>query len=168
VLFPLAAPVILTMVVALLARVAAMRTVVWNPKPPINTANFDRDVASFDESKRWNFFRFRKADLDNLIRLLQLPHYLEIKGENNGFVTGTFAALVLFYRLQYPETLSDNLDEFGCNCTKLGKIFNSCLDFLYDLHHLKVLLNITWYSGRFDLYHEVNLLHEHLIIIQIY
>jgi hypothetical protein len=106
-----------------------MRTVVWNPPPPIDRTNYDRDVASFDERKCWKFFRFRKSDLDNLIRLLKLPQYLVIKGTKNGFFTGTFAALVLFYRLLYPATLSNNLGEICCDYTKLSKLFNSCLDF---------------------------------------
>ena len=154
-IFQLAAPAILTMAVASLTAAVGMRTVVWNPPPPIDRTNYGRDVASFDESKCWKFFRFRKSDLDKLIRLLKLPQYLAIKGLKNGFVTGTFAALVLFYRLRYLATLSDNLGEFGCDYTKLSKIFNSCLDFLYDEHHGKVLLNVSWYSTRFDMYHEV-------------
>ena len=103
----------------------------------------------------WKFFRFRKEDLENLFRLLELHLHLVIKGDKNGSVTGTFACLVLLYRLRYPTTLSDNLHEFGCDYSKMSKIFNTCLDFLYDRHAYKVLTNVAWYSDRFDMYHEV-------------
>lgn len=69
----------------------------------------------------WKFFRFRKEDLENLFRLLELPLHLVIKGDKNGSVTGTFACLVLLYRLRYPTTLSDNLHEFGCDYSKMSK-----------------------------------------------
>ena len=148
-------PIILALAIAILTKAAAMRVIIWNPLPAVDRANYDRDVDSFSPDKCWHFFRFRKPDLDNLIRRLQLPQRLMIKGVDNGFVSGTFAALVLFYRLRYPGTLEDNLSEFGCDYSKLSKIFNSCLDFLYDRHAYKVLLNIAWYSDRFDMYNEV-------------
>lgn len=74
--FPLHSKLILNLVIALLTSAAALRAIAWNVQPPIDRANYNRNVASFSPDECWKFFRFRKEDLDNLFRLLQLPVHL--------------------------------------------------------------------------------------------
>jgi hypothetical protein len=146
----------MVLVTALLTRVAQMRTTFWAPLPDIDTTNYNRGLDSFEKDKCWNFFRFRKVDLPRLIVLLQIPPFLILKGDKNGQVSGAFAFLILCYRLLYDTRelyQTDNLEEFGCDYSKLDKIFNCCLDYLYDLHKHKILFNIEWYADRFDMYH---------------
>lgn len=148
-------PAVFATIAALMARATTMSFTTWEPTPAINDTNFDRNINSWDEDKCWNWFRFRKADLVKLYTLLLIPQLLPLENERNGFVTGEFALVVLLYRLHYPGTLQDNLVEFGCDYSKMCKIFNSTLNFLYDTHKNKILCNIEWYSDRFDMYHEV-------------
>ena len=63
--------------------------------------------------------------------------------------------LFLFCAIGYDtrELYQTILKEFGCDYSKLDKIFNCCLDYLYDLHKHKILFNIEWYADRFDMYH---------------
>ena len=47
--------------------------------------------------------------------------------------------LFLFCAISYDtrelyQTAADNLEEFGCDYSKLDKIFNCCLDYLYYLY----------------------------------
>jgi len=128
----------MVLVTALLTRVALMRTTFWAPLPDIDTTNYNRGLDSFEKDKCWNFFRFRKVDLPRLIVLLQIPPFLILKGDKNGQVSGAFAFLILCYRLLYDTRelyQTDNLEEFGCDYSKLDKIFNCRLDYLYFLYN---------------------------------
>ncbi len=55
----------------------------------------------------------------------------------------------------YPGTLSGSEVDCGRDYSSMSKVFNTCLDFLYDIHKDKVIGNIAWYQDRFDLYNEV-------------
>jgi hypothetical protein len=72
----------------------------------------------------------------------------------SGFANGEYATLYLFHRLRYPGILADCQKEWGREYTQLSKLFNTCLDFLYDEHADKVVGNIAWYQDRFNLYNE--------------
>lgn len=62
------------------------------PRPMRPTA---RDVASFPYEDCWRLFRFRKTDLQALIRHLNLPVNLILKGERSGYCDGEYATLYL-------------------------------------------------------------------------
>lgn len=49
----------------------------------------------------------------------------------------------------------DSIAEWGRDYSELSKIFNTCLDYLYDHHQDKVIGNVAWYQDRFDLYNQV-------------
>jgi len=79
-----------------------------------------------------------------LIAALHIPAVFQIKGEKNGFANGEYATLYLFHRLRYPGILADCQREWGREYTQLSKLFNTCLEFLYDQHVDKVVGNIAW------------------------
>ena len=91
----------------LMLRALAMRALVWAPNPPINRGNCNRGAVSFSEAECWRFFRYRRADLPTLMRELNIPAQLTIKGGRNGTVDGEYAFLYLSFRLRYPGILAE-------------------------------------------------------------
>jgi hypothetical protein len=144
----------LVVVQAMIAQARAAQRVVWAAHSPIDRANCDRRVNSFTEEECWRMFRFRKADLPRLINRLGIPYMFEVKGGRNGFCYGEYAMLYTMFRLSYPRRLIDNVMDWGRDYSELSKIFNTCLDYLYDQHRGKVVGNVAWYQDRFDLYNQ--------------
>ena len=125
----------------------------WLPHEPQNAQHRERGIASFSDEECWNYFRFRKSDLPELFRLLQVPAVMKIIGNHGGYVTGEYATLYMMYRLHYPCKLISSSQSWGRDYSSLSRVFNTALSYHHDLHARKVLANISWYSDRFDMYH---------------
>jgi len=143
---------VIALVTTIIGEANAMRSTIWNNHININRDNSNRGVQSFSDEDCWRLFRFRKIDLPLLIANLSIPLVLKIIGDKNGYVNGDYAALYLFHRLRYPGILADCSIEWGRDYSQLSKIFNTVLNFLYDMHRNKVIGNIAWYQDRFDGY----------------
>jgi hypothetical protein len=79
---------------------------------------------------------------------------MKLMGDHSGHVNGEYATLYMFYRLRYPGILSDSSVKWGRDYSTLSRVFNTALEFHYTHHSNKISGNISWYSDRFDMYHE--------------
>ena len=141
---------ILPAIVALIAAVKGARRRAWNAVDPVNPANRNRGIGSFTEAECWRDLRFRKADLPELMGLLQFPAIIEL--DNRTVVNGEYAFVLMLYRLHYPSTLAMLQNPFGREYSQLSRIFNSTITLMHDLHSAKILNNTAWYRSRFNMY----------------
>ena len=59
---------------AILLRALNMLYLPWQPVLPINVANKNCLIASIDDETCWHMYRFRKADLYDLLREMGMPN----------------------------------------------------------------------------------------------
>jgi hypothetical protein len=117
---------------------------------PVDDTNKNRMLQSFSEEECWDFFRFRKDQLSELIVLLSLPRYFTCA---NGLTCpGEHALLMYKYHLSYPTKLQRMQTVFGREMSQLSRLENRVKSFLVSRHRRKVVGNVRWYSNRFDAY----------------
>ena len=141
---------LLILVAALLAFLAAYRTVFWPATLPVNQANKNRLIGSFTDDECYRNLRWRKEDLRELCTFLRFP--LQVQLDNGCTFPGEHAFVLMMYRDHYPSTLFGLQDKFGREETQLSRIYNWAIHFVCDNHAFRVHDNIGWYSNRYDMY----------------
>ena len=140
--------------ILLIAIASNARVVIWDIIDPIDKSNRDRGIQSFSEKDCWRHLRFRKEDLPELLRLSEMPGYIDCGTVDKPFlVRGEYAFLLFLYRSHYPSTLSLLQTTFGRDYSQLSRIYTATVEYLDRIHRHKVVGNIGWYRSRFDLYH---------------
>lgn len=119
---------------------------------PVNARNRSRVLQSFADEECWHFLRFCRTELLQLITLCEFPAVVVCK--NGTICSGEHAFCLMLYRLAYPCRLFELQDIFGRDYSQLSRIFKWSIDFMHEKHKHKVEGNLSWYSERFDLYHQ--------------
>ena len=119
---------------------------------PINHRNKNRLFDSFTDEECWHYLRFRRAELAELFVLCDFPAMVVC--DNGITCPGEHAFAVMLYRLAYPNRLIELQDAFGRDYSQLSRIFKWSVDLMYEKHKHKVHGNLSWYSERFDMYHQ--------------
>ncbi|KAJ1428280.1 hypothetical protein B484DRAFT_301948, partial [Ochromonadaceae sp. CCMP2298] len=78
------------------------------------------------------FFIFRLEDMIRLMHCLRIPAYFRL--DNGSVVNGQEGMMVMLRLLAYPLRLIDIEDFFGWELTRLCRIKNWMLDFVYRTH----------------------------------
>ncbi|CAN0295354.1 unnamed protein product, partial [Scytosiphon promiscuus] len=92
----------------------------------------DLVIDDVDETRAWQDFRFRKADLYRLKVALGIPDEWVCK--NRSRFPGETALLLLLRRLSYPGRLNDLEALFEREHTQLGRLFGEVVDFVVEHH----------------------------------
>jgi hypothetical protein len=146
----IAKAIILAMTTTLFSIINRSTQFIRNHSDPIEPTNKARLVDSFSVEECWDFFRFRKHQLKQIVTLLGLPaHFLCNSGHA---APGEHALCVYLYLHTYPTKLQRMQKEFGREMTQLSRISNRVKSFLLTRHSHKVVANLDWYSDRFDIY----------------
>ncbi|XP_067676193.1 uncharacterized protein [Haliotis asinina] len=96
-----------------------------------------------DQCRKW--FRFTREDLFTLKATLLLPD--EFHCSNRTTCPGIDGLCILLRRLSYPNRLEDLKHFFGRSTSELSHIFNTVLNYIYDMHnHLLDNLDKPWLS----------------------
>ena len=119
---------------------------------PINHRNKNRLFDSFTDEDCWHHLRFRRAELAELFILCDFPAIVVC--DNGLSCPGEHAFALMLYRLAYPTRLIELQDVFGRDYSQLSRIFKWSVDLMYEKHKDKVHGNLSWYSERFDMYHQ--------------
>ena len=138
---------------AAMGTVISARRMIWNLIDPVDPTNRDRRIDSFTDTDCWRHLRFRKRDLPELLRLVDLPAYINCgTDERPLMVSGEYAFLLFLYRIHYPSTLALLQQPFGREYSQLSRIYTATVKWLDARHRHKVVGNIYWYRQRFDQY----------------
>ncbi|KAJ1410758.1 hypothetical protein B484DRAFT_297994, partial [Ochromonadaceae sp. CCMP2298] len=78
------------------------------------------------------FFRFLQEDMYRLMRCLRIPTYFTL--DNGSVVNGQEGMLVMLRLLAYPLRYIDIEEFFGWELTRLCRIKNYMLGFIYRKH----------------------------------
>lgn len=119
---------------------------------PIDRANKNRLIDSFSDEECWQNLRFRKEDVRRLYAITQFPPI--ICCDNGTVCNGEYAFCLMLHRLAYPSRLFSLQSIFGREFTQLSRIFSYAVTFMSDTHKHKVQGNLSFYSNRFDVYHQ--------------
>jgi hypothetical protein len=123
---------------------------VHRPVDPIDATNKNRLIESFSEEECWDYFRFRKNQLTELVRLLDIPRFFI--SENRMTCPGEHALCVYLYHLSYPTKLQRMQNVFGRELSELSRIEKVVKGFLITRYRRLVIGNLDWYADRFDTY----------------
>ena len=149
-------PSFFIMGMTLLGAVNNGRQMIWNVIDPVNPANRNRGLFPFSDTDTYRHLRFRKEHLLDLLRVTQMPAYLECgTDERSMLVPGEYCLLLYLYRSHYPSTLVLLQNTFGREYSQLSRIYNATINFLDQRHRHKIVGNIAWYRSRFDMYNYV-------------
>ena len=86
------------------------------------------DLSAIPERECKEQFRFEKAHIPDLARLLGLPPALTTR---NGLVySGVTGLCILLWRLRYPSRLGDGLSMFGRSVDQLSRIHNDVASYI--------------------------------------
>ena len=121
-----------------------------NRLDPIDATNKNRLVDSFSEEECWDYFRFQKNQMKELVALLELPEHFVC--EHGHTFPAEHAVCVYLYLHTYPSKLQRIQNLFGREISQLFRISNRVKSFLLTKHSHKVFKNLDWYSDRFDMY----------------
>lgn len=117
---------------------------------PIDPANKDRDIESFTEEECYANFRFTKAQMHYLVDRLGIRQ--EYRCDNGICFPGEYGLCLYLYTLSYPVKLQRLQNDFGREYSQISRIRNRMKYWLYRRHSAKVLGNLEWYAGRFNMY----------------
>lgn len=116
----------------------------------VDPTNKNRLLSSFTEEECWDFFRFRKYQLAELVGLLRLPLYFTCP-ESRHTCPGEHALLLYLYHLSYPTKLQRMQNVFERELSQLSRLENRVKAFLILRNQHKVLGNLDWYANRFGM-----------------
>lgn len=119
---------------------------------PVNPRNRNRLFDSFTDEECWHYLRFRKTELSELLILCDFPAIIVCK--NGTSCPGEHAFCILLYRIAYPSRLFELQEIFGRDYSQISRIFKWSIDFMHLKHKNKVECNLSWYTERFDMYHQ--------------
>jgi hypothetical protein len=89
------------------------------------------------------FFRFRLEDMPRLMRCLRIPAYFKL--DNGSVVNWQEGMMVMLRLLAYPLRYVDIEDFFGWELTRLCRIKNWMLAFVYRRHRHRVQNYLHWH-----------------------
>ena len=82
-------------------------------------------VDRLDDDWAWRNLRFRKRDLLQLIRELNIPVLFRL--DNGGVHSGEKAFILFLRRMAYPGRLTDLEHEFGISYSTISRLFNAII-----------------------------------------
>lgn len=90
------------------------------------------DLESKDEVECKAEFRFEKKNLAALAEALQIPECF--KCQQGTVCDGMTGLCIVLKRFTYPIRYSDMITTFGLSVPELCMIFNTVVDYIYDIH----------------------------------
>ena len=89
------------------------------------------------------FFRFPLEYMPRLLRCLRIPTYFTL--DNGSVVNGQEGLLVMLRLLAYPLRLIDTEEFFGWEMTRLSRINNFMINFVYKNHKHRIQNYLHWH-----------------------
>lgn len=122
---------------------------------PVDARNRNRLFDSFTDEECWHNLRFRKAELHQFFALCEFPAVVICNYGSS--CSGEHAFCVMLYRIAYPSRLFELQEIFGRDYSQVSRMFKWSIDYMYEKHRHKVEGNLSWYSDRFDMYHQATI-----------